>query len=82
VNLTVQAFGRDKANLVFGWIFAGHQLGAASAALGAGISRTVLQTYLPAFFVSGALCIVAAGLAMHLGSKRPNQRSSSAPAAR
>jgi predicted MFS family arabinose efflux permease len=75
VNLTVKTFGRDKANLVFGWIFAGHQLGAASAALGAGISRTVLQSYLPAFFVSGALCIIAAGLALHLGSNRSNRRN-------
>jgi MFS family permease len=74
VNLTVKSFGRDKANLVFGWIFAGHQLGAASAALGAGISRTVLQSYLPAFFVSGALCIIAAGLSLNLGSRRSNSR--------
>jgi sugar phosphate permease len=74
VNLTVKTFGRDKANLVFGWIFAGHQLGAASAALGAGISRTVLQSYLPAFFVSGALCIIAAGLSLNLGSNRTNRR--------
>ena len=32
--------GRERANLVFGWIFAGHQLGAAIAAFGAGLSRT------------------------------------------
>jgi MFS family permease len=68
VNITARTFGRDKANLVFGWVFAGHQLGAASAALGAGISRTVLSTYLPAFFVSGALCILAAGLVLNLRS--------------
>jgi MFS family permease len=74
VNLTAKTFGRDKANLVFGWIFAGHQLGAASAALGAGISRTVLQSYLPAFFVSGALCIIAAGLSLHLASNRSGRR--------
>jgi MFS family permease len=70
VNITARTFGRDKANLVFGWVFAGHQLGAASAALGAGISRTVLSTYLPAFFVSGALCILAAGLVLNLRSNR------------
>jgi hypothetical protein len=35
-------------------------LGAATAAFGAGLSRTVLATYLPAFFAAGALCIVAA----------------------
>ena len=34
-------------------------LGAATAAFGAGLSRTVLQSYLPAFFAAGALCIFA-----------------------
>jgi MFS family permease len=60
VRLTAQRFGPERANLVFGWIFAGHQMGAASAAFGGGLSRTVLATYLPAFFVAGALCIFAA----------------------
>jgi sugar phosphate permease len=66
VNITVKAFGREKANLVFGWVFAGHQLGAASAAIGAGLSRTELSTYLPAFLAAGALCIVAAGMTLLL----------------
>jgi len=60
VRLTAQRFGPERANLVFGWIFAGHQLGAGAAAFGAGLSRTVLATYLPAFFAAGALCVVAA----------------------
>ena len=42
VRLTAQRFGPERANLVFGWIFAGHQLGAATAAFGAGLSRTLL----------------------------------------
>jgi predicted MFS family arabinose efflux permease len=60
VRLTAQRFGPERANLVFGWIFAGHQLGAGAAAFGAGLSRTMLATYLPAFFVAGALCVAAA----------------------
>jgi len=64
VRLTAQRFGPERANLVFGWIFTGHQLGAASAAFGAGLSRTVLATYLPAFFLAGALCVVAALIAL------------------
>src|SRR5580658_4927688 len=60
VRLTAQRFGAERANLVFGWIFAGHQIGAAFAAFGAGMTRTVLASYLPAFFFAGALCIVAA----------------------
>jgi predicted MFS family arabinose efflux permease len=70
VNITVKTFGRDKANLVFGWVFAGHQLGAAAAALGAGLSRSLLATYLPAFMSAGLLCIVAAGLTLKLTALR------------
>jgi len=71
VKLTAERFGRDKAGLVFGWIFCGHQLGAASAAFGAGLTRTALNTYLPAFFASGLLCLAAALLALTLAKPRP-----------
>jgi hypothetical protein len=60
VKITAASFGRERANLVFGWVFAGHQIGAATATFGAGLSRTVLATYLPAFFAAGALCIMEA----------------------
>jgi sugar phosphate permease len=60
VRLAGQAFGRERAPLVFGWIFTGHQLGAATAAFGAGWSRDALASYLPAFYLSGATCLVAA----------------------
>jgi predicted MFS family arabinose efflux permease len=66
VRLTVEKFGRERANIVFGWVFAGHQLGAAMAALGGGISRTHLATYLPAFFIAGALCLIAAALVLFI----------------
>src|SRR4030088_348762 len=53
VKLAAQAFGRVQAPLVFGWIFTAHQLGAATAAFGAGISRDALASYLPAFATAG-----------------------------
>ena len=70
VRLTAQRFGPERANLVFGWIFAGHQLGAATAAFGAGLSRTLLASYLPAFFAAGALCMVAAVIVLAM-SRQP-----------
>ncbi|MFG1303500.1 MFS transporter [Xanthobacter autotrophicus] len=70
VKLTADRFG-ERANLVFGWIFAGHQLGAAAAAYGAGFSRTFYQTYLPAFFVAGVLCILAAAAIVAVRERRP-----------
>jgi hypothetical protein len=39
-------------------------LGAATAAYGAGLSRTELQSYLPAFFIAGAFCLLASILAI------------------
>lgn len=69
LRLTIERFGRAKANVVFGWIFAGHQLGAASAAFGAGLSRTLLGSYLPAFFISGAICVIAAALVITIQKK-------------
>src|SRR5258707_7509247 len=74
VKLTVVRFGRERANLVFGWIFAGHQLGAATAAFGAGLSRTLLLSYLPAFFAAGALCLIAAALILTIGDRRERKR--------
>ena len=78
VRLTAQRFGAERANLVFGWIFAGHQIGAGFAAFAAGLSRTLLASYLPAFFAAGALCIIAALVA--LGISRPKPAAAAAPA--
>jgi len=59
VKLAADRFG-ERANLIFGWVFAGHQLGAAFAAWGGGFTRTAYQSYLPAFFIAGVLCLIAA----------------------
>jgi MFS family permease len=60
VKLAGAAFGPQKVGLVFGWIFAAHQLGAATAAYGAGFARTLLLTYSPALYAAGAACLFAA----------------------
>jgi sugar phosphate permease len=69
VKLATQHFGRDRGPLVFGWIFTAHQLGAAVAAFGGGVARDMLGSYLPAFFVAGAACVLAALAAMSI--RRP-----------
>jgi len=70
VRLTVDAFGRDKGPLVFGWISAGHQLGASSIALIAGVIRTVQGSYDSAFYLSAVLCLLAAVAALTIGLGR------------
>ncbi|QIG91389.1 MULTISPECIES: MFS transporter [unclassified Bradyrhizobium] len=81
VRLTAQRFGAERANLVFGWIFAGHQLGAGTAAFGAGLSRTLYQSYLPAFFIAGALCVFAALIALAIARPQPKPAAEPKPAA-
>ena len=78
LKLTAEKFGREKASVVFGWVFAGHQLGAASIAFTAGYIRTHYASYLPAFLIAGTLCLVAALIALLV--VRPKAPQTTAPA--
>jgi predicted MFS family arabinose efflux permease len=60
IALCHECFGRERAPVVFGWIFAAHQVGAALAAWGAGRIRDVVGDYQPAFIVAGIACLCAA----------------------
>ena len=70
VKLTGEVFGREKASIVFGWVVACHQVGAAFATSAAGILRTVTGTYTLAFFSAGALCLIAALVVLPIGRGR------------
>lgn len=52
-------FGAD-GSVVFGWVFAAHQLGAAAAALAAGFIRDATGHYNYAWLGAAAMCTVAA----------------------
>ena len=78
VKLAASTFGREKAGMVFGWVFAAHQLGAAVATYGAGLSRTLLLTYTPALYAAGTACLIAS-LAI-LAVRRPAPAPVLAPA--
>ncbi|MBS0420747.1 MAG: MFS transporter [Proteobacteria bacterium] len=60
VALARQAFGAEKTGLVFGWIMAAHQIGAALAASVAGYIRTAEGSYDHAFLLAGGLCLITA----------------------
>ncbi|MBN9585801.1 MAG: MFS transporter [Afipia sp. 62-7] len=64
VRIANDAFGDKNAPVIFGWIVAGHQLGAASAALFAGIMRSAQGNYLQTFMIAGATGIIAAILSL------------------
>src|SRR3954464_14869047 len=65
-----RTFGIKKAPILFGWISASHQIGAAAAAFFAGVSRTASGSYLHSFVFAGFVAVVAAFLALMIGMKR------------
>lgn len=67
VRLTTDIFGRQKAGILFGWILAAHQLGAAVAAYGGGVVYTMLNSYFFMFVVAGAFCLLASLMVMRIG---------------
>lgn len=70
VALCRELFG-DHGTIVFGWVFASHQLGAAAAATAAGAIRDLTGEYTMAWFGAGALCAVAALLSIRVGTSAP-----------
>lgn len=70
VRLAEQAFGKENAAVMFGWIAATHQIGAALAAWGAGFLRTETASYVSAFLSAGLLCLVAAGMVLFIGTEK------------
>ncbi len=72
VRIANETFGDKNAPLIFGWVVAGHQLGAACAAFFAGFMRSTQGDYLQAFMIAGATGLVAAVLSLMIG-RRPVQ---------
>lgn len=71
VKLAVDAFGKEDGPIVFGWISASHQLGAATIVTVAGFIRTTQGSYNNAFVLSAVLCIIAAILVLGVGRANP-----------
>jgi MFS family permease len=71
MKLANESFGEADAPILFGWIMVGHQLGAATAAFGAGLIRSVTGTYAPAFLIAGLFGLLASLLIVTM-ARRPN----------
>jgi MFS family permease len=60
-----EVFGK-KGPIVFGWVFAAHQVGASIAAIAAGAIRDSTGEYTLAWFGAAALCAVAAWVSFRI----------------
>ena len=66
VMLTTQAFGKKDGPVIVSWVFCAHQLGGSLAAIGAGLVRTEMGSYMIAFLASGLACIMASLLVLRI----------------
>ena len=73
VALCRTAFG-ESGTVVFGWVFASHQVGAAVASVAAGFARDRTGTYTVAWFSAAALCVVAALVSVRVSTARVAER--------
>ncbi|CAN5322815.1 MFS transporter [soil metagenome] len=70
LRLANESFGDRSGPMIFGWIVAGHQLGAASAAFFGGYMRELQGNYELAFMIAGATGLVAAALSILIETPR------------
>jgi MFS family permease len=66
VRLATETFGERDGPIVFGWVAFGHQIGAASAAFGAGLLRELQGRYLESFVIAGVLGLAAGFAALSI----------------
>ena len=71
LRLSNEAFGDTSGPIVFGWIVAGHQVGAATAAFFGGAMREMQGNYELAFQIAGMTAIIAAALSMLIAKEHP-----------
>jgi len=83
VRILTNTFGRERAGMIYGWVFTAHQLGGASAAFFGGLLRVEYGGYMEAFMLSGALCLGAAIAVLFIGRGRsaPERAAPAAAAA-
>jgi predicted MFS family arabinose efflux permease len=72
VRLCTDVCGSERGTVAYGWVYAGHQIGAAIMAWLAGYLRDTTGSYRPAFLIAGACCIAAAIGSMRIRRPAPD----------
>ena len=70
IMLCRSVLGPDRATVIYGWVFAAHQIGGAIAAFGAAVIRVKLGDYAAAFYVSGALCLITSYFVLQIAKDK------------
>jgi len=74
IMLCRSVLGPQRASVVYGWVFVGHQIGGAVAAFGAAILRVQIGDYAAAFYISGAMCIITSYFVLQIAKNVPDSQ--------
>lgn len=66
--------GPARGTVIYGWTFAAHSIGGAIAVYGAALLRVQFGNYASAFYISGAMCVVASYAVLQISSPKKNER--------
>jgi len=69
VLLCRQVLTPEKGAIIYGWVFAAHQIGGAIAAFGAAVLRIKFGDYAAAFYVTGILCVITSYFVLQITLK-------------
>jgi predicted MFS family arabinose efflux permease len=62
--------GPNRGTVVYGWVFAAHQIGGAIAAYGAALARVKFGDYSIAFYTAGILCVITSYFVLKIGKDK------------
>ena len=74
VMLCRQVLGPEKGAIIYGWVFAAHQIGGSIAAFGAGVLRIKFGDYAAAFYITGVLCLITSYFVLQITLKEDNKK--------
>lgn len=69
VLLCRQVLTPEKGAIIYGWVFAAHQVGGAIAAFGAAALRIKFGDYAAAFYVTGIMCVITSYFVLQITLK-------------
>jgi len=72
IMLCRSILGPQRASIVYGWVFTGHQIGGSIAVFGAALLRVKLGDYAAAFYISGAMCIITSYFVLQIAKNVPD----------
>jgi MFS family permease len=72
VLLCRQVLGPQLTPVIYGWVFAAHQIGGSAAAFGAAVLHTKFGDYATAFYISGFMCVITSYFVLKISKVKEN----------